>query len=94
MPAAFRIPQGVDGAMGWPSRASSPWILRCPHRGFSPAKRSTSFLSAAAVGGRPLWTLSSRSGSPSMTFNVCSRKLSTIAAARAGPIPRTMPEAR
>jgi hypothetical protein len=29
-------------------------VPRCPHRGFSPARRSTGFLSAAAVGGRPL----------------------------------------
>ncbi|WP_393053022.1 hypothetical protein [Streptomyces sp. LN549] len=25
----------MDGAIGWPSRASSPWILRCPQQGFS-----------------------------------------------------------
>ena len=40
--------------MGWPSRASSPWIRLCPHLGFSRARRRTSFLIAAAVGGRPV----------------------------------------
>lgn len=30
MPAAWRISHTVDAAMGWPSRASSPWIRLCP----------------------------------------------------------------
>ncbi len=41
-----------------------------------------------------LCTSSSRTGSESMTPSVCSRKASTIAEARTGPMPRIMPEAR
>lgn len=37
-----------------PSRANSPWTLRCPHPRFSCAKRSTSLFNAAAVGGHPV----------------------------------------
>ncbi len=37
----------------WPSRASSPWILRQPQRGFSRASRSTNSFTAFAVAGRP-----------------------------------------
>lgn len=54
MPAACRISQTVDGAMGCPSRAGSPWMRRRPQRGFSRARRSTRFFSAVAVGGRPV----------------------------------------
>lgn len=56
IPAACNIPQTVDAAIGCPNRAGSPWIRRCPHGGLSPARRSTSVLSAAAVGGRPVRT--------------------------------------
>ena len=57
--SAFRIVQTVDGAIRCPRRASSPWILWWPHRGFSRAKRSTNFLTTAAVGGRPAWICAS-----------------------------------
>jgi hypothetical protein len=40
MPAAFRIPHTVDGATATPSFASSPWIRRYTHGGFSFAKRT------------------------------------------------------
>ncbi|MEU6653752.1 hypothetical protein ABZ904_31035 [Streptomyces sp. NPDC046900] len=53
-PAAWRISQTVEAAMGWPSRAGSPWILLCPHVGFSRARRRMSFLIASLVGGRPV----------------------------------------
>jgi hypothetical protein len=51
-PAAWRISQTVEAAMGWPSRASSLWILLCPHLGFSRARCRMSFLIASLVGGR------------------------------------------
>jgi hypothetical protein len=35
MPAACRISHTVEGAAVMPSFASSPWIRRCPHSGFS-----------------------------------------------------------
>ncbi len=53
MLAACRIFQTVEAAMGCPSRASSPWMRRWPHRLFSRARCRTSFLMAALVGGRP-----------------------------------------
>src|SRR5882757_5602387 len=49
MPAALRISQTVEAPTGCPSRASSPWIRRCPHRGFSLARCRTSFLIAEWV---------------------------------------------
>jgi hypothetical protein len=39
-PAARRISQTVDGAIVTPSFASSPWIWRYPHSGFSFARRT------------------------------------------------------
>lgn len=53
IPAARRICQTVEAAIGCPSRASSPWIRRWPHRLFSRARRGTSFLTAVCGGGRP-----------------------------------------
>ena len=53
MPAAWRISQTVDGATVTPSFASSPWIRRCPHNGFSLASRSTRRLTPVLAGGRP-----------------------------------------
>lgn len=50
MPAAFKILQTVEVAIGWPSRASSPWIRRCPRRGFSLASRSADTFTAARNG--------------------------------------------
>ena len=41
-------------AIVWPSRASSPCIRRCPHVGFSLARRTTSWRSSASMGGRPV----------------------------------------
>ena len=41
VPAARRISHTVDGATVTPSFTSSPWIRRCPHRGFSLARRTT-----------------------------------------------------
>jgi ABC-type nitrate/sulfonate/bicarbonate transport system permease component len=52
-PAAFRISHTVEDATWWPSLTSSPWIRRWPHIGSSLAIVSTSFLTAAAVGGLP-----------------------------------------
>ena len=41
MPAACRISHTVEGATVTPSFVSSPWIRRCPHSGFSFARRTT-----------------------------------------------------
>ena len=53
MPAACRICQTVDGATVTPSLVSSPWMRRCPHRGFSFARRTTRRVMPGPVGGRP-----------------------------------------
>lgn len=55
MPAACRIPHTVDGATVTPSFTSSPWIRRCPHIGFSLARRMTTRAMPVlvGVGGRP-----------------------------------------
>jgi hypothetical protein len=47
------LPHGGGGDL-WPRRASSPRIRLCPHRGFSRARRRTSFLIVSLVGGRPV----------------------------------------
>ena len=53
MPAACRISHTVDGTTVTPSFVSSPWIRRCPHSGFSFARRTTRRAMPGAVGGRP-----------------------------------------
>ncbi len=53
MPAARKISQTVDGATVTPSLVSSPWIRRCPHSGFSCARRTMSRATPGTVGGRP-----------------------------------------
>jgi hypothetical protein len=53
MPAARRISRTVDGATFTPSLMSSPWILLCPHSGFSLARRTTRRAVLRCAGGRP-----------------------------------------
>ena len=53
IPAACRICHTVEGAIGWPSLASSPCTRRCPHVGLSRAISSTSRRIAGPVRGRP-----------------------------------------
>src|ERR1017187_2345098 len=53
MPAARRISHTVDGATVTPSLVSSPWIRRCPHSGFSFARRTTRRAMLGIIGGRP-----------------------------------------
>jgi hypothetical protein len=49
----FKIFHTVEWAILWPSRASSPWIRRCPHPGFSLAVATTNLVIDALVCGRP-----------------------------------------
>ncbi len=51
MPAACGISQTVDGAIGWPRRASSPCMRRWPHVLFSLASRRMICLMVGAVDG-------------------------------------------
>jgi hypothetical protein len=53
MPAFFKISHTVEWAILWPSRASSPWIRRCPHPGLSLAIATTNRVIDALVRGRP-----------------------------------------
>ena len=53
MPLVLRICQTVVLAIVWPSLASSPWMRRCPHVGFSVASRTISWRSSTGVGGLP-----------------------------------------
>jgi hypothetical protein len=53
IPAARRIAHTVDAATVYPKRASSPWILRCIHAGFSCAIRRINLLTGSPVDGRP-----------------------------------------
>ena len=43
----------MDGATVTPSFRSSPWMRRCPHSGFSLARRTTRRAMPGLVGGRP-----------------------------------------
>src|ERR1019366_6499525 len=53
IPAFLRISHAVDAATFTPRPASSPWILRYPHSGFSRASRRTRALMFRRVAGRP-----------------------------------------
>ncbi len=53
MPAACRMFHTVDGATAMPGFVSSPWMRRCPHSGFSFARRTTRRAVPGNVGGRP-----------------------------------------
>jgi hypothetical protein len=89
----------VNGAIVTPSFASSPWIRRCPHSGFSRARRSTSRLIPARVGGRPgvrrllvsyFFTASLRCQAR-IVAGQTGRRQASACAARAVPARRTTP---
>jgi hypothetical protein len=52
MRAVPRIRRIAPAPMRCPSRASSPWMRRCPQRGFSRANRMTRSRSSSSIGGR------------------------------------------
>jgi len=54
MPLVLRISHTADAATLAPRPASSPWILRYPHAGFSWASRRTRALMFRRVAGRPV----------------------------------------
>src|SRR5580704_5062459 len=60
MPAACRIFHTVDGATAMPSFVSSPRMRRCPHSGFSFARRTTRRAVPGSAGGRACAGCSSR----------------------------------
>jgi hypothetical protein len=52
MRAVPRIRRIAPAPMRCPSRVSSPWMRRCPQRGFSRANRTTRSRSSSSIGGR------------------------------------------
>ncbi len=69
MPLVLRISQTVDAATLTPSPASSPWILRYPHPGFSRASRRTRAVMFPA-GHRPASPAPLGSGGPAAPDDV------------------------
>src|SRR4051794_41263569 len=50
---AVRMRRMVPAPIWSPRRVSSPWMRRCPQRGFSRARRMTSSRSSLSMRGRP-----------------------------------------
>ena len=69
MPLILRISHTVDAATLTPRPASSPWIRRYPHSGFSRASRRTRAFDGPA-GGRPAGPAALGSGSPAVPDDV------------------------
>jgi hypothetical protein len=75
IPAFFRISHTVDAAIFTPRPASSPWILRYPHSGFSRASRRTSALMFRRVAGRPLLPRMDLAAQRRRTMSRCQRRI-------------------
>ena len=73
MPLALRISHTVDAAMLTPRPASSPWILRYPHSGFSRASRRTRVLMSRRVAGRPVLARADLAAQRRRTMSRCQR---------------------
>ena len=68
MPLVLRISHTVDAATLTPRQASSPWILRYPHSGFSLASRNQGF--DVPAGGRAAGPAALGSGGPAAPDDV------------------------
>ena len=75
MPLALRISQTVDAATLTPRPASSPWILRYPHSGFSRASRRTRALMFRWVAGRPVLPRMDLAAQRRRTMSRCQRRI-------------------
>ena len=75
MPLALRISHTVDAATLTPRPASSPWILRYPHSGFSLASRRTSALTFRRVAGRPVLPRLDLAAQRRRTTSRCQRRI-------------------
>jgi hypothetical protein len=75
MPLAFRISHTVDAATLTPRPASSPWILRYPHSGFSRASRRTRALMFRRVAGRPVLPRMDLAAQRRRTMSRCQRRI-------------------
>jgi hypothetical protein len=75
MPLAFKISHTVDAATLTPRPASSPWILRYPHPGFSRASRRTSARMFRRVAGRPVLSRMDLAAQRRRTMSRCQRTI-------------------
>jgi hypothetical protein len=73
VPLALRISHTVDAAMLTPRPASSPWILRSPHSGFSRASRRIRALMFRRVAGRPVLPCADLAAHRRRTMSRCQR---------------------
>jgi len=65
----------AGAAIFTPSPASSPWILRYPHLGFSRASRRTRAWMSRRVAGRPVLPLRDRAAQRRRTMSRCQRRI-------------------
>ena len=75
MPAFFRISHTVNAATFTPRPASSPWILRYPHSGFSRASRRTRAVMVRRVAGRPVLPRLDLAAQRRRTMSRCQRRI-------------------
>ena len=75
MPLALRSSHTVDAATLTPRPASSPWILRYPHSGFSRASRRTRALMFRRVAGRPVLPRMDLAAQRRRTMSRCQRRI-------------------
>jgi hypothetical protein len=75
VPLVLRIPQTAGAAILNLSPASSPWILRQPHPGFSRASRRTRALIFRRVAGRPDLPRRDRVAQRRRTMSRCQRMI-------------------
>ena len=75
IPAFLRISHTVEAAIFTPRPASSPWILRYPHSGFSRASRRTRALMFRRVAGRPVLPRMDLAAQRRRTISRCQRSI-------------------
>ena len=75
MPLVLRISQTAGAAIVTPSPASSPWILRYPHSGFSRASRRASTWMFRRVTGRPILPRMDPAAQRRRTMSRCQRRM-------------------
>jgi hypothetical protein len=89
MPLALRISHTVDAATLTPRPASSPWILRYPHSGFSRASRRTRALMFRRMAGRPVLPCMDLAAQRRLTISRCQRRIVSGATSSRSPWRRT-----
>jgi hypothetical protein len=90
VPLVLRISQTVDAAIFTPRPASSPWILRYPHPGFSRVSRRTRAWMVRRVTGRPVLPLMDRAAQRRRTMSRCQRTIVSGVTSRRSPWRRAL----